>query len=81
MILNDLLPLYRLPINKAPAIMPSSCLTDPFEGIRGQVEDCFLLFEGSLEASSFLLQLGGFSLQLGVFSFIVYKKETNLLDS
>jgi len=36
-ILNDLLPLNRLPLNKAHAIILSSCLTVSIEGIGGKV--------------------------------------------
>ena len=78
LIINDSLPLNRLRLNKAPAIILSSCLTDSFEGIGGKVEDCFFLFEGILDVRQsffFLLQLGGFSLQLGVLVFFVYKKK------
>ena len=81
LILNDSLPLNRLPLKKALAINLSSCLTDSFLGIGGQVEDRFFLFEaqieGILEAKQrffFLLQLGGLSLQLGVFSFFCIQK-------
>ena len=38
-ILNDLLPLNRLPLNKAHAIILSSCLTVSIEGVGGKVED------------------------------------------
>ena len=68
---------FEKKLNKAPAIILSSCLTVSFEGIAGKVSDHFFLFEGILEARqtwqrlSFLFQLGGFRLQLGVFSFIV----------
>ena len=86
-IINDLasdsLPLNRLPVNKAPAIILSSCWTVSFEGNGGKVEGHFFLFESILEMRqrfSFLLQLGGFSLQMGVFSFDCIPKKTDLLN-
>ena len=70
-IINDSLPLNRLPLNKAPAIVltGSSCLTVSFEGIGNKEEDRFFLFEGMLEVRQrffFLLQLEGLSLQLAI---------------
>ena len=47
-IMNDLLPLNRLPLNKANAIILSSFLTVSIEGIGGKVEEPFLLFEDIL---------------------------------
>ena len=46
--MNDLLPLNRLPLNKANAIILSSFLTVSIEGIGGKVEEPFLLFEDIL---------------------------------
>ena len=45
-ITNDSLPLNRLPLNKAPAIIQKCCLTVSFACIGGKVEDRFYLFEG-----------------------------------
>ena len=89
--MNDLLPLNRLPLNKAHPIILISCLTVSFEGIGGKVVDSFFLFEGTgkwhfffvrlrLQLRGFGLQLGGFRLQLGGFSIqfgvsIVYNRE------
>ena len=39
----------RTTFNKAPEIILNSCLTVSFDGIRGKVEDFFVLFEGILE--------------------------------
>ena len=49
--MNDLLPLNRLPLNKAHEIILSSCLTVSIEGIGGKVEDPFLLFGGMREVT------------------------------
>ena len=46
--MNDLLPLNRLPLNKAHAIILSSCLTVSIQGIGGKVEDRLFLFESIL---------------------------------
>ena len=48
LIMNDLLPFNRLPLNKAHAIILRSCLTVAIEGIGGKVEDRFFLVEGIL---------------------------------
>ena len=72
-ILNDLLPLNRLPLNKAHAIILSSCLTVSIEGVGGKVlgggspqlyyHDCSGPIPGRLREVRQRLQLGGFSLQ------------------
>ena len=84
-ILNDLLPLNRLPLNKAHAIILSSCLTVSIEGIGGKVfgggspqlyyHDCSGRIPGRLREVLQRLQLGGFSLQQGVFSFYCMQKK------
>ena len=77
-IIDALLPLYWLPLNKAPAIILSSCLTVSFEGIGGKVEDSFFLFDGILEARqkfSFLLQSGGLIYNWEVLVLIICQKK------
>ena len=71
--MNDLLPLNRLPLNKAHAIILSSCLTVSFEGIRVKVEGSFFFLRAFSEVR-LRVQLGGFRLQLGIFSVYCIQK-------
>ena len=67
----------KAPLNKAHEIILNSCLTVSIEGIKGKVEDPFLLFWGMREVT-----IGMFQFTIESFQFDCKpKKKTNLLDA